>query len=223
MVAANRDEFYGRDSARADYWNDEPDILAGRDLTAGGTWLGINQNGRFAAVTNFRETPQEPTPPRSRGELTTGFLSGDLSAEAYVASLADVGHEYRGFNLVVDDGHECYYTSNRIDQGHKLSPGTYGLSNQLLDCDWPKVNEGRTGLNRIVQSSIDDTGQLFELLFDQGSGSPFSNSFIATAEYGTCASTVLLVTTDGQVSFQEQGFVAGGKEESFKSYNFSIS
>lgn len=222
VVAANRDEFYGRPTDRADFWDDNAAILAGRDLEAGGTWLGITRTGRFAAVTNFREDPPDPIPPRSRGALTSNFLNSTVSASDYAHAILEEGNQYRGFNLLIDDGVDCYYASNRRDTALKLNAGFYGLSNQLLDCDWPKVNEGRDRLNALVgNAKVSDTA-LFDLLSDRGDGSPFSNSFIATAEYGTCASTVVTVTTTGDVHFVERGYQAQGKFEAAKSYDFTI-
>ncbi len=225
VVAANRDEFYGRPASRANFWDDHRQVLAGRDLQAGGTWLGITKSARFAAVTNFRETPADPLPPRSRGELTSDFLTGQQSAEDYTAGLAAKAHEYRGFNLIVDDGRQCCYYSNQLVEPLALSPGFYGLSNQLLDCDWPKVNQGRDSLARLVNRSTsltDKTDRLKDLLMDKGDGSPFSNSFIDTDEYGTCASTVLTISTTGTVRFTELGFAAGGRPETEVHYQFDV-
>ncbi|MFP6808346.1 MAG: NRDE family protein [Pseudomonadales bacterium] len=222
VVAANRDEFYGRPASRVSYWNDYPDILAGRDLQAGGTWLGISKSGRFAAVTNFREDPPEPIPPRSRGELTRDFLRSDCSPETYIGSIKGHADEYRGFNLVLDDGKDTYYYSNRATGLTKLEPGFYGLSNQMLDCDWPKVNRGREALSVLTEQSPDmETLHqgLFGLLGDKGDGSPFSNSFIATAEYGTCAASVLTMSSSGEICFQEQGFLKNGEPEELVSYH----
>lgn len=225
VVAANRDEFYNRPASSADYWNDHPGVLAGRDLERGGTWLGISIRGRFAAVTNFRETPTEPAPPRSRGELTSGFLTSNSAAKNYLEEVQTRGSEYRGFNLIVDDGTDMYYFSNRADGIRKLEPGFYGLSNQLLDCNWPKVNKGRLKLSQVIHRHADAEtlhGELFKLLFDTGDGEAFSNSFIATAEYGTCAATVLSISTQGDAKFQEQGFSNKGKRGQLRSYSIEL-
>jgi len=225
VVAANRDEFYGRPSSRAHYWDDYPEVLAGRDLQMNGTWLGVSKKGRFAAVTNFRETPPDPIPPRSRGDLTAEFLTTDRPVEEYVNEIQARSDEYRGFNLVLDDGSSTYYYSNRAPEMIKLEPGFYGLSNQLLDCDWPKVNKGRERLSRLV-SEVDDTkhlhSELFDLLFDKGDDEAFSNSFIATAEYGTCAATVLTISYDGDARFQEQGFAEHGRRQQLNTYRLKL-
>jgi uncharacterized protein with NRDE domain len=224
-VAANRDEFYGRPASRAHYWEDFPEVLAGRDLQMNGTWLGVSTKGRFAAVTNFRETPPDPIPPRSRGDLTTDFLTSDLTVEDYVSEIQSRSDEYRGFNLVLDDGSNTYYYSNRAPEMIKLEPGFYGLSNQLLDCDWPKVNKGREKLSQLVSETDDPKrlhSDLFDLLFDKGDDEAFSNSFIATAEYGTCAATVVTITQAGDTRFQEQGFAKHGLREQLKTYRLKV-
>lgn len=221
VVAANRDEQYARPTAQAAFWDDAPQVLGGRDLQAGGTWLGITRNGRFAAVTNFREDPPEPLPPRSRGELTANFLMSNTACKTYLAQVDRVANEYRGFNLIVSDGEQCFYYSNRDQDILELVPGFYGLSNQLLDCDWPKVIRGRRQLARALEQpfSPDD---LFELLFCEGDGEPFSQSFIATESYGTSASTIVCVSNSGDVYFEERNFRSMGERDRVHAYEFSI-
>ena len=208
VVAANRDEFYNRPSDIARFWPAPPDILAGRDLQAGGTWLGITREGRFATVTNFRETPADPLPPRSRGDLTSNFLSSHEPTEIYLQQIDQRATEYRGFNLLLGQANNLHYYSNRQRQIQSLPPGSYGLSNQLLDCDWPKVIDGREQLASLVKTSF-TTEQLFQLLLDTGQpDEPWSAKFIQTLEYGTCASTVLIVKRNGEVLFEERVFDA---------------
>ncbi len=225
VVAANRDEFYRRPASSADYWDDHPEVLAGRDLEMNGTWLGISTSGRFAAVTNFRESPPDPIPPRSRGDLTTGFLKSKRSVAEYVSEIQKRSDEYRGFNLVLDDGTHTYYYSNRATGLLKLEPGFYGLSNQLLDCNWPKVSKGREKLLKLTTDIADIDKlhtELFSLLFDRGDDEAFSNSFIATAEYGTCAATVLTITNDGEARFQEQGFSENGQPQQLSDFRLNL-
>tara|TARA_B100001964_G_C14242468_1_gene605742 strand:+ start:762 stop:1493 length:732 start_codon:yes stop_codon:yes gene_type:complete len=225
VIAANRDELYDRPASSAGYWQDSPEVLGGRDLQMGGTWLGISKQGRFAAVTNFRETPADPLPPRSRGELTSKFLTTDLAARDYLEDIRTLEQEYRGFNLILHDGTDMYYYSNRMDSIRILEPGFYGLSNQLLDCDWPKVTEGRLKMSHIVQSHSEVEvlhQELFKVLFDPGDSEPFSNCFIATDEYGTCAATVLSISSGGETNFQEQGFSKNGKREQLSSYSLLL-
>ena len=216
VVAANRDELHARPSAHADYWAGHPDLLGGRDLQAGGTWLGVTKKGRFAAVTNFAETPPEPIPPRSRGDLTSNFLKTDISCQEYLTGIHKEASQYRGFNLIVSDGNETYYYSNRNQTIRLLEKGHYGLSNQLLDCNWPKVNAARSEL----QNAQDDgypTEDLFRLLANQGTTEPHSARFILGPTYGTCASTVVKIKNTG-FHFEERCFAPNGEQQSGNCY-----
>ncbi len=154
ILAGNRDEFFQRDSSEAHFWPDHPHILAGRDNEQGGTWLGVDQAGRLAALTNFRQ-PDKTRYTRSRGHLTADFLKHQHSAMDYLAALENtVEHSpgtYAGFNLLLSDHTGLYYFSNRNGgKAQKLTPGIYALSNHLLDTPWPKVRQVRTGLSKIV-------------------------------------------------------------------------
>ena len=210
VVAANRDEFYARPSAAADFWEDAPGVLAGRDLEAGGTWLGVDRIGRFAAVTNFRRSASDLNKPRSRGELTQGFLSSRLSAADYFATISPHLDEYRGFNLLLMDETGLFYANNTTSHLKALGTGYYGLSNQRLDCDWPKVSEGRERLSALTASKSIDSKAILTLLRDTGDHRPFSNSFIASEDYGTCVSTLVQFDREGGIEFLEQGFRPGG-------------
>ena len=221
VVAANRDEFYARPSAPAGFWDDKPDLLAGRDEQMGGTWLGVTRTGNFAAVTNFREELIDPVPPRSRGDLPLTFLTGTSSPQAFVTNIARSGHEYRGFNLLVSEGHDLHYYGNRAGEPRALPDGCYGLSNQLLDCDWPKVVDGRKKLTALFENDPNNpTEALFDLLTDSGDDREFSNSFILTEEYGTRAATVVLIAEDGTVEFEERSFGKGGLQFDQKQFTF---
>ena len=157
VVAANRDEFHGRPAAAACWWPDSSGLLAGRDLQDGGTWIGVHRNGRFAAVTNFAEEPPPPNSAnsaakRSRGELTTLFLQGGMSAQDYLAEIAGRAQQYRGFNLIIGDGTALHFFGNRDGGARELQHGTYGMSNDVLDCDWPKVQLGRHALRNAIDA-----------------------------------------------------------------------
>ena len=221
VVAANRDEQYARPSVQAAWWPGHSHILGGRDLEAGGTWLGVTTTGRFAAVTNFREDPPDPLPPRSRGELTANFLKSTETCEPYLMRVHEMADQYRGFNLIVGDGQGLFYYSNREGDTRELQPGFYGLSNQLLDCDWPKVIRGRRQLAKLAGSGF-DPDDLFELLFCKGDGEPFSQSFIATERYGTSASTVVKISSDGDAYFEERNFKPMGEPDRIHRYEFTL-
>lgn len=222
VVAANRDEFHRRPTAAAARWPEDPRILGGRDLEAGGTWLGFREDGRFAAVTNVRE-PGAPKGERSRGHLTRDFLLGDQTPEAYSAALEDA--RYAGFNLLAGDGTALWYHSNRDAAPRALRPGVYGLSNHLLDTPWPKL---ATAKDRFVLAlaalpALDDGFALLadrELVPDPDLPETgvslewerlLSAIFVRSETYGTRASTVLARRVDGRLVLAERSFGADGE------------
>lgn len=222
VVAANRDEFYARPTALAARWPEAPQVIGGLDLEAGGTWLGISEAGRFAAVTNVRE-PGQPAGRISRGQLTKDFLLGQKSALMYAQSLQ--GDDYAGFNLLLADGRELVYYSNRNGSPRTLPPGIYGLSNHSLDSPWPKLIKAREGFAGALPALPDEQAFLRILADDEivpdaalpTTGVPLewerllSAIFVRSATYGTRASTVLWQRADGAVSLHEQSFGPEGR------------
>jgi uncharacterized protein with NRDE domain len=222
IVAANRDEFYDRPTTPAAFWADAPSVLAGRDLKAGGTWLGIDRFGRFAAVTNYRQGQRESPAPRSRGRLVSDFLTGDIGALEHVERVRAETDLYNGFNLIAGDAGGLFHFSNREGRVRSLAPGVYGLSNHLLDTPWPKVAATKTAFGRLLSGEASDlTGDLFALLSDRnrpadallpstGVGREWerllSSAFIASDDYGTRSSTVVLIGRDGNIVFVERSF-----------------
>ncbi|HEY2628936.1 MAG TPA: NRDE family protein [Usitatibacter sp.] len=217
VVAANRDEWRDRPAQPAHWWREHPEMLAGRDLEAGGTWMGITREGRFAAVTNFRDPSERRTAARSRGTLVTGFLLGTDSTRDYLAQLAPTAGEYNGFNLILGDGHTLWYYSSREDRAREIEPGVHALSNNLLNEPWPKVVKGRERMKEALLQT-DPVPKLFELLADRsfvddsqlprtGVGIDWerrlANALITGADYGTRASTVLTVDASDNVHFEE--------------------
>lgn len=223
IVAANRDEQHSRATLAADYWQDHTHVLGGRDLVAGGTWLGLSKSGRFAAVTNFAEPVPDPVPHRSRGELTADFLIGTQDTEGYLQGIQDKAGEYRGFNLLLCDGEAVWYYSNQNSSYKQLPAGYYGLSNQLLDCDWPKVIEGRQKLQSEVESDADClTNRLFNMLRDEGDGRPHTAKFILGETYGTSVSSVVLHSkSENKFQFKERGFNPAGELIRCESFDLS--
>lgn len=227
VVAANRDEQHRRATAAAHFWEDQPAILAGRDLVAGGTWLGVTNRGRFAAVTNFAEIATDPPPPASRGELTANFLNSDMPCTEYLAQVEQNAQAYRGFNLLISDGNEVCYFSNRENEIRTLGKGYYGLSNQLLDCNWPKVTSGRHLLKQHLASNQYEGGDnhlkqdLFELLACRGDETPHSARFILGENYGTGVSTVVEISAEA-IEFEERGFAPSGQEVHRHPYMISL-
>ncbi len=237
VVAANRDEFFVRPAAPAAFWREAPQVLAGRDLEAGGTWLGASREQRFAALTNYREGGKQRVDARSRGALVADFLSGKTSPVAYLAQVAATAADYNGFNLFVADGEDLGYYSNRGDgQVRWLKPGFYGLSNHLIDTPWPKLASAKASFAEAL-SGLPAATPFFELLADQEivpdshlpeTGVPIawervlSAVFVRSESYGTRASTLLTRRRDGQTTLIERSFDANAQAigevcESFQS------
>lgn len=209
VVAANRDEFLRRPTAPASFWGDAPRVLAGRDLEAGGTWLGVTTSGRFAALTNFRDPRTHREGRKTRGELVARFLEGDETPGAYLDRLLESAAHYNGFSLLVGDGSRLFVFSNVDGEPAEVPPGVHGLSNNLLDTPWPKVERTRAALASIASDPSPDA--LLTLLADAtrppdadlpetGVGLEverlLSSPFIESPSYGTRSSTALLVSRD---------------------------
>lgn len=238
IIAANRDEFYRRPTAPAAFWAEAPEVLAGRDLEKGGTWLGVTTSGRFALVTNFREGGSNRGNARSRGELVSGFLIGAEPPHSYATRRAKEDAEYNGYNLIVGDTQALVYHSNRTHETRGLVDGIYGLSNHLLDTPWPKVRRSKETLWGLLEL---EGGKLVTGLFDMladhsrpgdehlpdtGIGMAWerllSSAFIASDDYGTRSSTVVLMDRDGGGTFIERTFGPNGIAEGEVSYRFEI-
>ena len=234
VVAANRDEWRERPAEPAHWWPDHPAVYAGRDLQAGGTWMGVTRDGRFAAVTNFRDPSDKRSTARSRGELVSGFLLAQEEPQAFLAKLHRRAGEYNGFNLIVGDGTSLWFYGSREGEARAIPPGVHALSNHLLDEPWPKVVRARTTMQDALRDK-EPVHRLFEMLSD-GQGAPdaalqdtgvgiawerrLASALITGADYGTRASTVLSVTTQGRVVVEERtrdaaGAVTGTVRESF--------
>ncbi|MEW5890180.1 MAG: NRDE family protein [Pseudomonadota bacterium] len=228
VVAANRDEFFARPTAPAGFWPDAPEVFAGRDLEAGGTWLGATRRGRFAALTNYRDPARNRSGTPSRGELVAAFLRGKAAPADYITRLRQRAGDYNGFNLLVGDGRDMYYFSNvAAESGHigPLAPNVYGLSNHLLDTPWPKVARGKSAL-RAALDALPDAEPLFDLLRDDRQAADeelprtgvslewerlLSAAFIRAPAYGTRSSTVVLRDGAGNTTFIEQTWDRDGR------------
>ena len=226
VVAANRDERHARPAMPARWWDDAPGLLAGRDLEAGGTWLGVTAGGRFAAITNYRRRCDHRTAARSRGALVAEFLAGRTSAPEYLHRILEEGHRYNGFSLLAMDGDTLAFASNRAPDVVRLDPGVYGLSNHLLDTPWPKVTDGKKEVERLLAQPEVRVGDLLALLavggaptdeapradIEDGPGRMQwrSSRFILGPDYGTRTSTVVLLDAAGAGVFVERSFDANG-------------
>ncbi len=222
IIAANRDEFYHRPTAPLAFWQDHPDILAGRDLEQNGTWLGITKTGRFAAITNFREPALADLHAPSRGLLVSNFLVSNQDPEDYLQAIKNSGKKYNGFNLVVGDIHELWWYSNKKNEIVKIEPGIHVISNHLMDTPWPKTVKTMSGMQNICHRSAPvDPEDIFQVLTDKnrppddtlpdtGVGLEWerilSSVFVFSDIYGTRSSAVILAEPSGQMTFIERTY-----------------
>lgn len=228
IFGGNRDEFYERPTAPADFWDDAPHVLAGRDLKGGGTWMGITRNGHWGVVTNIRDQHPRRDDARSRGLLVADYLRDEPVPRSYLNRVAADAEHYNGFNLLVGTPESLYYLSNREATVQAVTPGVHGLSNDRLDTPWPKVKRAKRGLRSRIKTEAVTPEALFDLLDDRrpapddqlpdtGFGNErermLSPIFIDGEQYGTRASTVLLIDRRGTVTFAERTFVDGTPEE----------
>ena len=236
IVAANRDEFYKRKTAAADFWEDDPEILGGRDLEAGGSWMAMNRSGKISMVTNYRDFHNLKTVAPSRGHLVTDFLMNGSDVESYLKGIEPTAKEYNGFNLIVGDHTKMGYLSNYKEGIEILSDGIYGLSNGLLDSNWPKVNRGKENFTQLLNEDIvADT--LFEMLRNEDRSPDdllpntgldiereraVSSMFIKSPGYGTRCSTVVLIDYQNQVEYTERVYDLNTFDFTTQTFDFSI-
>ncbi|WHZ32632.1 NRDE family protein [Desemzia incerta] len=246
IFAANRDEAYLRPTTSAHFWPEYPNLLAGQDDVQKGTWLGITKKGKFAALTNCRQSSADPSIEAgstkmfttSRGTLVKEFLISSQTADEYAAHLVETRNQYDGYNLIfgnILDGHFLHY--NNFDGSlSPVSSGTHGLSNATLNTPWPKVKKVTAGLNQVQGSQMEISEQLFNLFADTemakkeelpDTGLPIefeeaaSAVFIRTKEYGTVGTTVILVDQQNEVTFTERRFTESSLLEE-NSFSFAL-
>lgn len=236
VIAANRDEFHARQAAPAHWWPDGK--LAGLDRTGGGTWFGVDRQGRWALVTNYREgVPRDPAAP-SRGMLVSRALADSAPALACAAMIALDGSRYHGYSLLVGQIARAAYTSNRASGALALQPGVVGLSNHLLETPWAKVVRCKARMAAWLASGSDALEALFELLADRMQAETaslpatgvsadwerrLSSAFIVDSQYGTRCSTVLAIARDGAARFVERSFDRHGGTIGEARFEFELS
>jgi uncharacterized protein with NRDE domain len=236
VVAANRDEFHARASAAAHWWPGVPPILAGQDLQAGGTWLGMTRNGRFAALTNYRDPEQRRLNAPSRGTLVTSILTSGAGTAQILDHLREVGGGYGGFNLIFSDGERLAVFESIKGTGRELGPGIYGLSNHLLDTPWPKVETGKSRLSQAL-SQLPDTRAALALLRDAEPAPDdqlprtgvslewerlLSSAFVRAAAYGTRCSTLMRIDQHRNACFDEWSWDSAGAQVGAASFQFKL-
>lgn len=236
VFAGNRDEFYDRPTAPAGVWDDAPHVLGGRDLKAGGTWMGVTRNGHWGVVTNIRDPDAYHPDARSRGALVADYLREEPAPEQYLEALAPEADRYNGFNLLLGTPTALYYYSNRESGIHTVQPGIHGLSNDRLDTPWPKVERATARLRDHLDDGAPSPEALLDLLNDRrpapdeqlpdtGLGLErermLSSIFIEGERYGTRASTILLIGRDGTVTFVERSFDRGAPADT-RRFSFEV-
>jgi len=237
IVAANRDEYFGRPAASAGFWDDHPNVLAGRDLEAGGTWLGVTLDGRFAALTNYRNPAEKKTGAPSRGALVADFLTGRTAPQDYARQLEKRAMDYNGFSLLVADAQSMFFFSNRGGPARRVAPGVHGLSNHLLDTPWPKVETAKTKLAALLERPFDSEAA-FRLLDDaeRAPGGELPSTgvsleleeklsairILAVGGYGTRCSTVLSLGEGGRIEFHERSYREDGGESGKVGYRLTV-
>jgi uncharacterized protein with NRDE domain len=236
IVAANRDEYLDRPTAPASWWNEPPGVLGGRDLRGGGTWLAVREDGRFAAVTNYRD-PAAAAGRLSRGLLVRDFVSRDDAPARFLAGVNSERNSYSGFGLLIADRDSLWYYSNRAPEPRRLGPGVYGLSNHLLDTPWPKVEKGKAALGVLIaRRGLISPTALFDILADEqiadddelpdtGVGveteRALSPLFIRTQGYGTRSATLVLAEKDGTTTLCERTFGVSSSDYEDRQFSFN--
>jgi len=237
VLAANRDEMYQRPSRAAHFWPDSPSILAGQDVEQGGSWLGLHKNGRFAAVTNYRDGLKVTNAVTSRGLLVSEYLQSQCSSITFLEQrLADLNN-YNGFNLIVGDMSALYFLSSREQTYEQLRKGIYGISNGDMDSAWPKVDWAKQQLSDLIADDAGNHEAILAMLADRhipvdkrlpdtGIGIEWervlSPVFILAKEYGTRASTVLTIDNHNRARFSERTYDSQGNVENTSLYEFTI-
>lgn len=231
MIVANRDEYHERPAEPARIWSDYPQVLAGRDLRAGGTWLGLSASGKIGLLTNFREPGKQNPAAPSRGALVSHYLQDASSAPQYALAIHAQGQQFNGFNLLLADSNSVHYVSNRARYPESLvAEGVHGLSNATLDIAWPKVTRTTDAVTKLLSKSFTPeieelSNGLFDIFRDAQPAHPselpqtglsperelqLSSPFILDRTYGTRCSTVILADHANQMYFEERSFDFNG-------------
>ena len=238
IIAANRDEFLDRPAKQIDFWPENPKILAGKDLTAGGTWLGVTKTGYFAMLTNFRDMLNIKSNAPSRGKLVLDYLVGELEPSSYLQALNSNASLYNGYNIILGSLDDPWYYSNQNNKIYQLGTGIYGLSNALLDTKWPKVEQGKKQFTEIIKLDDIDLESIFSLMNDKtlaedeqlpdtGIGYEkeklLSSLYIDMPGYGTRNTTILLKDNQGNVHVIDRSYNRENNSTSDKEFTFSLS
>lgn len=221
VLAANRDEFYDRPAKSAHFWNTDPPLLAGKDLKAGGTWLGVSRKGVLGAITNYRDLTNPRKGEKSRGEIIPEFLKNEYDLQSALETFIEHGELYSGFNLIAGDTNNLFYLSNITNHLERIAPGCYGISNAFLNTSWPKVKIAKKEFKSIISADKIDEDAVFNLLKNRKTypehllpetgltptmEKAVSSIFIETENYGTRCSTLLMIDNKRMVTFIERTY-----------------
>ncbi|MEL6557289.1 MAG: NRDE family protein [Bacteroidota bacterium] len=238
ILAANRDEFYERPTDPIHSWQENSNIIAGKDLTGGGTWMGVSKQNKFAAITNHRNPTRILQDAPSRGDLTLDFLKDTVSEENYYTEKSRTLDQYNGFNLLVGSFNKMSYFNNVDGNYQELKKGIYGLSNAVLDTPWPKLSKAKNAFAKVVDDANPAVDDFYKILQDKTladdaelpqTGVPYewekaiSAVYIEKENYGTCCSTVVTVTHDGAGKIHELSYPVGNRKAEEKIIDFDWS
>ncbi len=238
IVLANRDEFYKRPTQSAHYWEENPNILAGKDLEGGGTWMGITKNGYMSMLTNYRDIANIKSNAPTRGKLVSDYLKGEFSPKEYLLALSKTGSSYNGYSLIAGSFDDPWYYSNYDKKVAQLGTGLYGLSNALLDSNWPKIETGKSTLAPLLSKDNIDKEALFNMMTNADlaedtqlpkTGLPIekeraiSPMFINIEGYGTRCTTLIMVDKNGHVDFTERQYEHGQATGEENQFTFQLS
>jgi uncharacterized protein with NRDE domain len=236
VIAANRDEYFERPTASADWWADDSGILGGRDLQAGGTWFGVTRSARFAALTNFRDPATFRMDAPSRGKLVTDFLTARWPTAAGLEEVARRGAQCNPYNLICSDGEVLGVYESTVARARTLEPGVYALSNHLLDTPWPKVRQAKSQLSAALDE-LPKAAAMLDLLRDDETAPDgelprtgvslelermLSSAFVRGETYGTRSSTIFTIAVDGTASFAEWAWSETGSLAGLARYHFQV-
>ena len=238
VILANRDEFYNRPTQSANYWNENPRILGGKDLEGGGTWMGITKNGYMAMLTNYRDIANIKNNAPTRGKLVSDYLTGEFKTKEYLLALSQTASQFNGYNLIAGTFDDPWYYSNYQQKIVRLGTGLYGLSNGLLNSNWPKVEAGKLMLAPLLLKSTLNKEELFKTMTNEVMAENeklpstgltlekermLSPMFIKTDGYGTRCTTLITVDKKGEVEFIERPFENGKPSGVENNFTFQLS
>lgn len=224
IIVANRDEFYERPTAAADFWGDFPSILAGRDLLMRGSWLGITTTGRFAAITNFRDPSRSETGQISRGAIVNSFLTSEQSSAQFIEQLRNNKDLYAGFNVLLYDGDSLHHYNNIFDEHTIVPAGVHSLSNASFNTPWPKAKFAQQALQHSIEQEALQTNELISILANEAIATDeqlpntgvgiyleraLSAAFVKLSNYGTRCSTAVTFSEEGTIHFLERTYEQG--------------